>query len=71
MKASLSVTTRASDNGFPLVSEETIPVVIKKERLTRQERAAVIESFIQKYVDHEYLNVQYFVTVPFQCLHRL
>lgn len=54
VKASVSATTRASENGFPLVSEESIPVVNKKERLTRQERAAVVESFVQKYMeDHE------------------
>lgn len=55
VKGSLSATIRASENGLSLVSEESIPVVSKKERLSRQERAAVVESFVQKYVENVYL----------------
>lgn len=52
---SLAATVRASENGYPMVSEESTPVVNKRERLSRQERAAVIELFVQKYVDLKHL----------------
>lgn len=52
VKASLSASARAKDNGFSLVSEESIPAgTKKKERLSRQERAAVVESFVLKYME--------------------
>lgn len=51
IKASLSASARAKENGFSLVSEESVsPGTKKKERLSRQERAAVVESFVLKYV---------------------
>lgn len=56
VKASLSASARAKDNGFSLVSEESIPAgTKKKERLSRQERAAVVESFVLKYVEVIYV----------------
>lgn len=65
-KASLS--TQATSNGFPLVSEEPTPVVSKKERLSRQERTAVVESFVQKCVEHHLPECAFFISRTYSFL---